>query len=41
MRAGDAAVAPFDWRVVVHAVLRVYELAIAGAGVSAEGWPGG
>ncbi len=39
--AGDTAVAPYDWRVVVHAVLRVYELAIAGAGVSAEGWAGG
>jgi phosphatidylinositol alpha-mannosyltransferase len=31
--AGDRAVAPYDWTVVVHAVLRVYELAIAGAGV--------
>lgn len=31
---GDKAVAPFDWSVVVLQVLRVYELAIAGAGVS-------
>jgi phosphatidylinositol alpha-mannosyltransferase len=31
--AGDRAVAPYDWRVVVHSVLRVYELAIAGAGI--------
>jgi len=31
--AGGRAVAPYDWTVVVHAVLRVYELAIAGAGV--------
>ncbi len=30
--AGVTAVAPYDWAVVVHAVLRVYELAIAGAG---------
>lgn len=37
VRAGDDAVAPYDWRVVVHAVLRVYELAIAGAGMSAGG----
>jgi phosphatidylinositol alpha-mannosyltransferase len=35
--AGDTAVAPYDWRVVVHSVLRVYELAIAGAGFSADG----
>jgi phosphatidylinositol alpha-mannosyltransferase len=33
--AGERTVAPYDWTVVVHAVLRVYELAIAGAGVSA------
>ncbi len=33
--AGEQAVAPFDWRVVVHSVLRVYELAIAGAGSAA------
>jgi phosphatidyl-myo-inositol alpha-mannosyltransferase len=31
--AGDTAVAPYDWRVVVQSVVRVYELAIAGAGV--------
>jgi phosphatidylinositol alpha-mannosyltransferase len=31
--AGDEAVAPFDWDVIVADVLRVYELAIAGAGV--------
>jgi phosphatidylinositol alpha-mannosyltransferase len=30
--AGVQAVAPFDWSVVVASVLRVYELAIAGAG---------
>jgi phosphatidyl-myo-inositol alpha-mannosyltransferase len=35
--AGEETVAPYDWRVVVHAVLRVYELAIAGAGISAGG----
>jgi phosphatidyl-myo-inositol alpha-mannosyltransferase len=34
--AGERTVAPYDWTVVVHAVLRVYELAIAGAGVSAN-----
>jgi phosphatidylinositol alpha-mannosyltransferase len=33
--AGTAAVAPYDWSVIVAQVLRVYELAIAGAGVSA------
>jgi phosphatidylinositol alpha-mannosyltransferase len=32
--AGELAVAPFDWRVVVQAVVRVYELAIAGAGLT-------
>ncbi|HVU90728.1 MAG TPA: glycosyltransferase family 4 protein [Jatrophihabitans sp.] len=32
--AGVAAVAPYDWSVIVAQVLRVYELAIAGAGVS-------
>ena len=32
--AGVAAVAPFDWAVIVQEVLRVYELAIAGAGVA-------
>ena len=32
--AGEHAVAPFDWRVVVHSVVRVYELAIAGAGMT-------
>jgi phosphatidyl-myo-inositol alpha-mannosyltransferase len=31
--AGEHAVAPYDWRVVVQAILRVYELAIAGAGI--------
>ena len=25
--------APYDWSVIVHEVLRVYELAIAGAGL--------
>ena len=30
--AGDRAVAPYDWSVIVAQVLRVYELAIAGAG---------
>jgi phosphatidylinositol alpha-mannosyltransferase len=33
--AGAQAVAPYDWSVIVASVLRVYELAIAGAGVSA------
>jgi phosphatidyl-myo-inositol alpha-mannosyltransferase len=32
--AGDQAVAPYDWSVIVAEVLRVYELAIAGAGVT-------
>jgi phosphatidyl-myo-inositol alpha-mannosyltransferase len=32
--AGGRAVAPFDWSVVVEQILRVYELAIAGAGVT-------
>ena len=32
--AGDQAVAPFDWNVIVAEVTRVYELAIAGAGVA-------
>jgi len=32
--AGEAAVAPYDWTVIVNDVLRVYELAIAGAGVT-------
>ena len=31
---GERTVAPYNWTMVVHAVLRVYELAIAGAGVS-------
>jgi phosphatidylinositol alpha-mannosyltransferase len=31
--AGARAVAPFDWSVIVQQVLRVYELAIAGAGM--------
>jgi phosphatidylinositol alpha-mannosyltransferase len=30
--AGHAAVAPYDWSVIVGEILRVYELAIAGAG---------
>jgi phosphatidylinositol alpha-mannosyltransferase len=34
--AGDRAVAPFDWSVIVAQVLRVYELAIAGAGITAR-----
>ena len=33
-QAGTVAVAPFDWSVIVNDVLRVYELAIAGSGVS-------
>jgi phosphatidylinositol alpha-mannosyltransferase len=33
VKAADDAVAPFDWDVIVASVLRVYELAIAGAGV--------
>jgi phosphatidylinositol alpha-mannosyltransferase len=32
--AGADAVAPYDWGVIVTEVLRVYELAIAGAGVT-------
>jgi phosphatidylinositol alpha-mannosyltransferase len=32
--AGTDAVAPYDWAVIVAEVLRVYELAIAGAGVT-------
>jgi phosphatidylinositol alpha-mannosyltransferase len=39
--AGDRAVAPYDWAVVVSAVLRVYELAIAGAGFPAGSGPTG
>jgi phosphatidylinositol alpha-mannosyltransferase len=35
--AGAQAVAPYDWTVVVQAVLRVYELAIAGAGLPQGG----
>jgi phosphatidylinositol alpha-mannosyltransferase len=35
--AGYRAAAPYDWNVVVHSILRVYELAIAGAGIP----PGG
>ncbi|HEV7192870.1 MAG TPA: glycosyltransferase family 4 protein [Jatrophihabitantaceae bacterium] len=31
--AGSRAVAPFDWSLIVQQVLRVYELAIAGAGL--------
>jgi phosphatidylinositol alpha-mannosyltransferase len=32
--AADRAVAPYDWDVVARAVLRVYDLAIAGAGAA-------
>ncbi len=32
IEAGDRAVQPYDWSVIVTEVLRVYELAIAGAG---------
>ena len=32
--AGTRAVAPYDWSVIVADVLRVYELAIAGAGIT-------
>jgi len=35
--AGQRAAAPYDWDVVVHSVLRVYELAIAGAGLPPSG----
>jgi phosphatidylinositol alpha-mannosyltransferase len=34
--AGAAAVAPFDWSAIVGQVVRVYELAIAGAGMPAR-----
>jgi phosphatidylinositol alpha-mannosyltransferase len=34
-------VAPYDWAVVVQAILRVYELAIAGAGLPSGGAPRG
>jgi len=34
---GTAAVAPYDWNVVVQSVLRVYELAIAGASITQTG----
>jgi phosphatidylinositol alpha-mannosyltransferase len=34
--AGDRAVAPYDWPVVSGQIVRVYELAIAGAGVGAR-----
>jgi hypothetical protein len=33
--AGAEVVGPYDWTVIVADVLRVYELAIAGAGVGA------
>lgn len=36
VEAGTRAVAPYDWSVVVKQVLRVYELAIAGASASAD-----
>jgi phosphatidyl-myo-inositol alpha-mannosyltransferase len=32
--AGDEAVAPFDWDLIVGDVLRVYELTVAGAGIA-------
>jgi phosphatidylinositol alpha-mannosyltransferase len=35
--AGSQVVAPYDWSVVVESVLRVYELAIAGAGLPPSG----
>jgi phosphatidylinositol alpha-mannosyltransferase len=35
VEAGEEAVAPYDWAEIVSQVLRVYELAIAGAGVGA------
>jgi phosphatidyl-myo-inositol alpha-mannosyltransferase len=38
---GSRVVAPYDWAVVVQAVLRVYELAIAGAGLPSGGLPRG
>jgi phosphatidylinositol alpha-mannosyltransferase len=38
---GTRVVAPYDWAVVVSAVVRVYELAIAGAGFPAGGGPTG
>jgi phosphatidyl-myo-inositol alpha-mannosyltransferase len=34
--AGTKAVAPFDWSIIAEQVLRVYELAIAGAGTTAR-----
>ena len=37
VEAGARAVAPFDWSVIVADVLRVYELAMAGAGVTLPG----
>jgi phosphatidyl-myo-inositol alpha-mannosyltransferase len=33
---GTKAVAPFDWSIIAEQVLRVYELAIAGAGTTAR-----
>ena len=39
--AGFRAAAPYDWDVVVHSILRVYELAIAGAGLPPGGAPRG
>jgi phosphatidylinositol alpha-mannosyltransferase len=38
---GSRVVAPYDWAVVVQAVLRVYELAIAGAGLPSGSAPRG
>jgi phosphatidylinositol alpha-mannosyltransferase len=32
--AGVRAVAPYDWVVVADQIVRVYELAIAGAGIT-------
>ncbi len=34
--AGDEVLAPYDWATIVRDVLRVYELAIAGAGVTSS-----
>jgi phosphatidylinositol alpha-mannosyltransferase len=34
---GQRYAAPYDWDVVVHSVVRVYELAIAGAGLPPSG----
>jgi phosphatidylinositol alpha-mannosyltransferase len=34
VEAGDEAVAPYDWDLIVGDVLRVYELAVAGTGIA-------